>query len=774
MARQRTQVEFSDFTKGFITESSPLSFPENASIDEENININRDGSRQRRFGMTWQPPVKTISTLSNLVASGEAISSFTWRSAGNDGESTVGVLQIGRTLHFFDLNESSPANSYITSSTFTTLEVTTTQSQKPFHYTMAYGSMVLTVGSSDVWTFTWDGTTLTREDSYRVKIRDRFGIDDGLAVDERPTTADNLHLYNLKNQGWPLAMYCSSDSRGNSGGPSYTEPAAYTKSNMGFYPSNADLVYASRLAALHPNSNQVLNLGAYSPWELKKELFGSTQAPQGSFIIDAFTRGTDRATKSGLSGLPVDTTSGGISALSTFAGRLWYCISETGSSGTDSSSPNLGNTLFYSQATEDFSRWGACHSRNDPTAEEAIPTVASDGGFVSIPEAGEILHLEPLGESLFVLASNGIWEIFGGDSGFSATNQSVVKVSAIGALSNTSIVSGDSLIGYFSESGIYAITLDKSSLRGVSQSISLDTIQTTYDSIPIAQKREAIGSYDNISKQASWLYNTSPQTSSSYFTKELILDIGKGSFTKRAINTVNKTTGWGPYIVAHLQLRDLLQGTLEEVVTDGGNNVTDGGVDVTSTVSNAVQKTKSSTMYFIANSDGTTEDFRLGGYLDFNFVDYVQVQATDLSFGNDAPAFLLTGYITGGNSSIEKHLPYVTVKSKRTESGFTEDGSGNITMQGESSCTLEAQWQWTNNALAGKWTNPQEAYRLPRFITLDPSHIFSYDVVSTRNKIRGEGEAVSLKFSSSPGKDMHLLGWGVDVIVKKTFSGNFG
>ena len=78
---------------------------------------------------------------------------------------------------------------------------------------------------------------------------------------------------------------------------------------------------------------------------------------------------------------------------------------------------------------------------------------------------------------------------------------------------------------------------------------------------------------------------------------------------------------------------------------------------------------------------------------------------------------------------------------------------------------MQVQWEWTNNALAGKWSTEAEVYRLPRFFTLDDSHEFSFDVVTTRNKVRGNGKALSVKFTSSPGKDMFLLGWGMEVEI---------
>lgn len=51
MARQQAQAEINNFVGGLVTEASPLTFPENASLDEKNFVLNRDGSRRRRLGM---------------------------------------------------------------------------------------------------------------------------------------------------------------------------------------------------------------------------------------------------------------------------------------------------------------------------------------------------------------------------------------------------------------------------------------------------------------------------------------------------------------------------------------------------------------------------------------------------------------------------------------------------------------------------------------------------------------------------------------------------
>lgn len=761
MPRKKTQVEYNNFTNGFITEASPLTFPENSSLDEQNMNINRDGSRQRRFGMSWFDPVKVITEGTPLSSIGYATNSFTWTSAGNDGTENLGVLQKGRELYFFDLDATTPADGYIS-----TLLLTSQPAGKPYDFTSAYGKLIVATGSSKIYVISWDGSFIT-QDIYELNLRDRFGVVDSLEIEEQPITLSKTHEYNLRNQGWFDKIKCAFDEDGNGGDAIISAPITYTNVKIGVYPSNADLIWASKFLSLHPSSNYVSNIDAFSPWELEKQYFGTTPSPKGFYILDLFNRGNSRFLKTGLTGLPTDSTSGGITSVTSFAGRIWYGIKEAGLTGGDDNSPNIGNMIFYSQATEDLSRWKSCHTRNDPTSETYNDVLASDGGYISIPEAGEIYSLHPLGSSLYVFASNGVWEIFGGDAGFSSLEQTVVKVTDIGILSSRSLVTGENNLAYWGESGIYSLSLDPTSLRGVVTNITENTIQSYYDDIPFNLKKQAKGAYDHISKQAVWLHNLEAKGSEYYFDRELVLDLNKGAFTKRLINPVTQTSGIGPYITTPLRLNRVYLGQDEEIVTVGGVTVTVGGVAVTIPIDSAEQKTKTSLMYWTADYDGTNEHFRLGGYTDFTFTDWLNIEDTASNFGVDSLAYILTGYLTGGDSSRNKIIPWITVKSVLTESDWSEDGLGIVTMEGESSCLMQAQWEWTNNILAGRWSNVQQVYRLPRFFTLDPSHIFSHDVVSTRNKVRGKGQALSLKFTSEPSKNMHLLGWGLEVEMEE-------
>ena len=70
MTRTTLAAELNTFVKGLITEATPLTFPANASLDEDNFVLNRQGSRQRRFGMNFEEDFLDISSGVALPFSG--------------------------------------------------------------------------------------------------------------------------------------------------------------------------------------------------------------------------------------------------------------------------------------------------------------------------------------------------------------------------------------------------------------------------------------------------------------------------------------------------------------------------------------------------------------------------------------------------------------------------------------------------------------------------------------------------------------------------------
>lgn len=80
-----------------------------------------------------------------------------------------------------------------------------------------------------------------------------------------------------------------------------------------------------------------------------------------------------------------------------------------------------------------------------------------------------------------------------------------------------------------------------------------------------------------------------------------------------------------------------------------------------------------------------------------------------------------------------------------------------------SSCMVQHQWQWSNSSASNRWTTPRQYYRVRNPYYPGEGEISdSFYVVETRNKVRGNGKVLSIKFSTEPGKHCTIHGWSVN------------
>jgi hypothetical protein len=139
--------------------------------------------------------------------------------------------------------------------------------------------------------------------------------------------------------------------------------------------------------------------------------------------------------------------------------------------------------------------------------------------------------------------------------------------------------------------------------------------------------------------------------------------------------------------------------------------------------------------------------------------------------GVDAAAFLVTGYEMFADSQRDKQVTYLTTHFQRTETGFTDTGGGQLEATGESSCLAQVQWDFANSAAGGKFGTQFQAYRLNRmFVPVGSEDPFDYgtSVITTKSKLRGSGKAISLRFDTEATKDLHVLGWAMNVEGKRS------
>lgn len=467
---------------------------------------------------------------------------------------------------------------------------------------------------------------------------------------------------------------------------------------IGNYPSNSDVWWTFKSA----NGNFSTSVSD-GPTTTVGNVTLSSPAPKGSYILEAFTQ--KRSSVSGVTGITDVTTNTRPRSGSWFQGRVFYA-------GVDAVFPVTGDEPFYTW-TEDiyFSQiitspvqFGRCYQVNDPTSETLFDLLPSDGGVITIQGSGSIYKLVPITNGLLVFAANGIWFITGSAGiGFTATDYTITKVSAVQSISPTSYVD---VLGYpifWNEEGIYQVGL-QSEQQGLSvTSLTLNTIKQFYDQIPLQSKKYARGSYNPITGQIQWIYRS---TNESSFTDRYQFD--------SVLNFSMFTQGFYPWSLPN-------NGTYIHDVT---YIVGPGG----STSPPPVFKYLTSTAI-------------VGGYL-FTFSEERDNVNWEDWFSTGSPvdytSFFVTGYRLHGDAQRKWQPGYVYVYS---------DNSQNT------SYIINGKWNYAISGASGKYSSAQ--------VVTNNASTTNFSKQYRRHRIRGHGTVLQLQISSVSGTPFHIDGWSI-------------
>ena len=730
------------FTKGLITEASPLTFPENASLDERNFVLNRNGSRSRRLGLDYEGGYTLTATgfSSAAIQTGKQ-AFYKWDTPGGDTTVAIGVIRILDKLWFIDLLTNAPSTNLLNGGSSITLSGLGTGEIE----TATINNKLIIVSEDLTYPvlLAYNSTTdVVTQSNITVEVRDIWGVDDGLLVNNRPSTLSNAHKYNLRNQGWSPTVQTSTGA----------DAIDRTFTQLTVYPSNADTWITGKIT--NPSSG---DFEKYDGDTLERNSTSNYQVAKGSYVLDAFNRGTERVSNSGISGLPLDQEQGAFSTVASYAGRIFYSGVNSSITSGDSRSPNYSGYVFFTTVVTGDDKLGICYQEADPTDANINDLVTLDGGTIQIPEATQIVKIVSSQASLLVFADNGVWEVYGDTGGFIATSFQTSKVSTNGVKNAKSIVNVNGNFVYWSKAGIYLLTPDAASGRFTAKSISLTTIQSLFLDIPTVGKNYCKGFYDEKENRVRWLYNDSDTyTTANYinkYNKELVLDLTLQAFY---LNEFSSLASNSPYIADYIEIPGYS-------VSSEDSNVLVGVEEVIITAGDKVIVTEDvvasrSTQFSYLTIRGTS--FTVSKFTNKSFTDW---QTAGSGTGANYLSYLITGYELFGDILRDKQIPYIFFYFTRTEDGFTSDGTM-LQIDNPSSCLVLAQWNWANSANSGKWGNQFQAYRLLRnYIPSGAADSFDYGdaVIVTKNKLRGSGKTISLKIQSEAGKDMQILGWGV-------------
>lgn len=764
MARSTSAVELNTFVAGLKTEATPLTFPANASLDEDNFVLNRKGSRQRRLGMDYEDSFVTINSGKAMPSIGEpSITYYRWRNAGGLVDKDFLVVQIGDKIDIFNQSANPVSGGLLFSYTFPT-----SVANNKFSYATVDGLLVVATGGKDITiiehTILGSFSVTTR----RLLIRDQFGLEDVIAgqdlrvgngVAVRPASMTSAHAYNLRNQTW-------GDPRKRETKEDVEDPITEFKDkSITRYPSNSDAVNYALYADANDGDDRLTE--RFIAKDLISNPVGTFPAPRGFFIIDALDRGTSRLAEYTdlldrnpsldfpIATLPIDSTTGGATAVIEYAGRVWFAGFSGDVVDGDAHSPRMASYVLFSQLVEDISDVTSCYQAGDPTSKEDPDLLDTDGGFIRIDGAFGITSFVDVGSALMVVAHNGVWMIQGGsDFGFKATNYIVTKVTNRGCDSPGSLVAIDNTFMYWSDDGIYSIAPSQFGDYEATN-VTRNTIQTLYDGISNDLRANARGVYDTYEQKVRWVFNN--LLTSNGEVRELILDLTLGAFSTNTI----KNTGVAkrPLLVGGVTMPAFTVTSVNDNVVVNNVNVT-VGVDQVFVEANVKQSNIREVIYLTVISTSPTITYTFSFYKNEEFKDW----KTFNGVGVDARAFLLTGWMSGGDNQRYKQVPYATFHFTKTEDGFIEDASGEWVPQNQSSCKVSTQWDWANHANSGQFGSQFQAYRFKRhYIPADISDPFQngYQTVVTRNKLRGKGKVLSLLIETEPAKDCQLLGWSM-------------
>jgi len=244
------------------------------------------------------------------------------------------------------------------------------------------------------------------------------------------------------------------------------------------------------------------------------------------------------------------------------------------------------------------------------------------------------------------------------------------------------------------------------------------------------------------------------------YNKEMVLDLTLGAFYVYDFGHASDASA--PRVHDYIPIGKLVKEAVELTVLDDDGDIVVDGSGNTVTVdgfitSNRTAETRREKFKFLS-TQGT--DITLSEYKSFNFKDWESYN-TD---GFDFDAYLVTGRDLGGDMMRMKQAIYIMIYCKRTEEVYSLV-DGVVTAIRPSSCLTTARWDFAVTDAQGKIGSQFQAYRLflPKAASPSAGDTFDYgpDVIITKNKLRGRGRALNLRFLAEDGKDLILLGWGI-------------
>lgn len=782
MPQVPAEKSYFTFKGGLNTDASPIAFPEESTSDEANFELLKDGSRRRRRGLDQESGGVT-DTLSATLGTNDIVSSVKWPNASGTGDNFI-VIQRGSTLIFY-------ADSLTPSSGIESGEIDLTEflvatkaasdiAQNPVSMDVGHRARLLVAGRYlEPIYVEWDGTDFTAT-QINLFERDFVGIIDDIPVSTTPATTTAAHTYNLRARGWKqvnIAAYQTAKSK---------------------YPSKAMWPWLGYRRTVVAGITETDGTWAFNADKMDSELFGTTSAPLGHLILNPFDTETTGVVGSvdfidnlsfGGSTATITAASHGLSngntvvirdnlylytdGVSQFAASIdgTYVISGVTANTFDISytapgvagsvvyygnfylltstevvtnptpfttterpqivkwyagrawwmgvqDEKLKDRVYFSQITEDASQYGKCYQAADPTDTIFNELVSTDGGIIIVPELNNVTGAKIFNDSLLIFSTFGVWQIRGSNGVFSADGYSVRKIAEHSATSKLGIIQTTDNIYWSGFEGILTLFQDPQTGYLTVQNISENVVQVLWNSLTTTQQSRVKMAFDKAQNRIYILYPSLTTYAANRYDHCLIYSLQHKVYYKFIF-----PSALANYIVDIFSITP---------VEDGENN---------------------KNIKFLVQT-GTRTQFKVCDMDQTDFVDFD---------GTEQVPYMVTGYDNLSDFQRFKQAPVLHVYCKKTETGYTASGSDLIPTD-ESSVLMRPVWDWSDHTNSGKFGPQQQVYRHHRYYQpVDVNDTFDdgAPVVVTRNKLRGRGRVLHLRFDGETAKNAHILGWSI-------------
>lgn len=702
-----TRQTVNNLSRGLITEATDLTFPEGATTDELNCDLDVTGLRKRRLGIA----VESGATYYNGPQdSSEMFRTLLWERVGDIPDLEFIVTQINNRIQFYERRGTEISNTakdfIIDLDNYVPTNGEFDPAEHPISVSSIQGWLVISNKACESLLVKYLETDDIDVSVIDFKVRDfeRLYQTDN-KFDVAPATLTKEYKYDLLNMGWDEGKINS------------------FKASQGVLPPRNLHWWSGKDADGNFNAGDYVEVYA-----------GTSFAGNGHYILDLFNK--DRTDSSGVANIPVEIDTGRFSTNVVFGGRVFYAGISTGMK---------SSRVYFSNTIINESDLGILHQVGDPVSEVTPDIVATDGGVVNIGEADTIKELFVYGNSLLVFANNGVWMISGPDGFFTAESFVVDKISTEGIASRDSLVDVKGTPMWWGKTGIYTAIRNDINDRPIVENVSRQSIQTFYNAIDLVSRETCVGVFDKVDEIVYWMYSSNAESyHDCRFDRMLLFHAPLRAFYPRAIENNDEEYhvigGFFNYPSNTGLMDDDVYVESDLVNEDVNQVIMSASFQITDNLSDAAR------IRFLLF---TPEGISFGGFEDTDFKDWGQW---------DAPAYFETGYNFVGDLWQDKTLDALIMYYTLTETGVDAD----YKPVNASSALLRVKWDGATSAATGKWSRQYQSYRLQRVPTPSgPSTDldFGYNKVKTINRIRGSGDSLRIRVDSEPEKNLKFQGY---------------